>query len=45
LYSDWCLDNGMKKLNNTNFSKEMISQGFEKYRTTQERGFRIIRSA
>ncbi len=43
LYSDWCQDSGMRRLNNANFSKEMSGLGFEKFRTGSQRGFRIMK--
>ena len=44
LYKEWCIDNGMRPLNNGNFSKELLDMGFERYKSGGERGFYIIRS-
>jgi putative DNA primase/helicase len=44
LYTQWCSGSGMKKVNSIIFGKELISMGFEPYRTNAERGYKAKRS-
>lgn len=40
-YSEWCHINGFKRMTSIEFGKEIAALGYESYRTSKERGYRI----